>query len=69
MTDVEDKLDWHGKPLGPKADESLALVKSKIKNPGPHGVKSLPFPQDAPKVDITKVKLSSPPNYKKGDKV
>lgn len=68
VTEVEDKLDWHGKPLGPKADESLDLIKSKIKNHGPHGVKPKPFPQDAPKVDISNVKLSSPPNYKKGEK-
>ncbi len=62
-------MDWHGKPLGPKADASLELVKSQIKNHGPHNIKPLPFPCDAPKVDLTTVKLASPPNYKLGEKV
>ena len=68
VTEIEDQLDWHGKPLGSKADESLALVKSRIKNHGPHGIKPKEFPRDAPKVDLN-VKLSSPPNYKLGEKV
>lgn len=68
LEEIEDKLDWHGKPLAGKADASLELVKSKIKNPGPHGIKPKPFPQDAPKVDLA-VKLATPPDYKLGDKV
>lgn len=47
----------------------MAAVKSLIKNPGPHGIKPAPFNDDAPKVDLTAVKLSEPPNYKLGDKV
>ena len=38
--DVEDELNWHGKPLGPKNDAALAAVKALIKNPGPHGIKT-----------------------------
>ena len=67
--DVEDKLDWHGKPLGPKAEAALKAVRSLIKNPGPHGIKPKPIVNDAPKVDISKIHLSEPPNYKLGDKV
>ena len=67
--DVEDKLDWHGKPLGPKAEAALEAVRSLIKNPGPHGIKPKPIVNDAPKVDITKIHLSEPPNYKLGEKV
>lgn len=66
---VEDLLDWHGKPLGDKAESALAAVNGRIKNHGPHGIKPLPFVDDAPKVDLTKVKLSEPPNYKIGGKV
>ena len=67
--DVEDELNWHGKPLGPKYEASIAAVKALIKNQGPHGVKPLAFKDDAPKVDISKVHLSEQPNYKLGDKV
>ena len=67
--DVEDELNWHGKPLGPKNDAALAAVKALIKNPGPHGIKPQPFTDDAPKVDLSKVHLSDPPNYKLGDMV
>lgn len=66
---VEDQLDWHGKPLGAKTDEALAAVKALIKNPGPHGIKPPAFADDAPKVDLSAVKLSEPPNYKLGEKV
>jgi transketolase len=66
---VEDLLDWHGKPLGPKADEALAAVKARIKNPGPHGIKPLPIVDDAPAVDLSKVRLCEPPNYKLGEKI
>lgn len=62
-------MDWHGKPLGDKAQAALDAVNALIKNPGPHGIKPLPFVDDAPKVDLGKVKLSEPPNYKLGDKV
>lgn len=65
--DIEDKLDWHGKPLGAKAEDSIKAVQALIKNPGPHGIKPIPFTDDAPKVDLT-VKLSEPPNYKLGEK-
>lgn len=61
--------NWHGKPLGPQADAALEAVRALIKNNGPHGIKPLDFVDDAPKVDLTEVKLSEPPNYKLGDKV
>lgn len=66
---VEDLLDWHGKPLGAKEEEALKAVNALIQNYGPHGIKPQPMTDDAPKVDITQVKLSEPPNYKLGEKV
>lgn len=63
---IEDELNWHGKPTG---ETGLAKLEAQIQNKG--GLKScIPSPvQDAPAVNITNVKLSSPPDYKLGDKV
>lgn len=62
--------NWHGKALGNKAEEVIAHLKSLIKNAGPltlHPQK--PLVDDVPVVDITNIKLDSPPNYKKTDQV
>ncbi|XP_047102273.1 transketolase isoform X1 [Schistocerca piceifrons] len=67
---IEDQENWHGKPLGAQADTVLEHLKSLIKNKGPlqlHPQK--PLKEDAPIIDITNVKLSSPPNYKTGESV
>ncbi|KAM4651524.1 transketolase [Discoglossus pictus] len=68
ITGVEDKENWHGKPL-PKdmAEQAIKEIESKIQskkklNP------TLPE-EDAPKVNIKNIKISSPPNYKLGEKV
>lgn len=64
---IEDELDWHGKPLGGKAEEVIAQVEAQIKNNGPNNlVPQKPLHQDAPNVDITNIRLQSPPSYKKG---
>ena len=44
-------------------------MKKLITQPGPHGIKPLPIVDDAPKVTLPTVKLSSPPNYTMGEKV
>lgn len=69
VPEIEDQLDWHGKPLGAKAEASLALVRARIVNPGPHGVKPLKIIDDAPHFTIPKVQLNTPPNYKLGEKI
>lgn len=67
---IEDEENWHGKPLGSKAAEVIAHVESQIKNNGPNNlVPQKPLHQDAPKVDITDIRLQTPPSYNKGDKV
>ena len=65
---VEDEENWHGKALGGKTDEALEACKKALANPN---IKLVPkmFDDDAPVVDISNIKLSSPPNYKLGDKV
>ena len=65
---IEDELNWHGKALGDKTDAALEACHKAIKNPKVHlTVKS--FTNDAPKVELPQIKLSSPPNYKLGDMV
>ncbi|KAK7066847.1 Transketolase-like protein 2 [Halocaridina rubra] len=67
---IEDEENWHGKPLGGKAEETIAAVQAQIQNAGPNQlVPQKPLQEDAPEVNLTNIQLSSPPNYKKGDKV
>lgn len=67
---IEDAENWHGKPLGAKAEEVISAIEGQIKNPGPNNlVPQKPLHEDAPKVDISNIKLASPPKYNKGDKV
>ena len=66
--EVEDELNWHGKPLGDKTDAALEACRKAIKNPKVHlTVKA--FTDDAPKVELPQIKLSNPPDYKLGDMV
>lgn len=67
---IEDVENWHGKPLGDKSEEVIQFLKSQIKNKGPLQVApQKPLKEDAPVVDISNVKLSTPPNYKSGENV
>eukprot|EP00731_Ephydatia_muelleri_P007596 Em0003g1844a len=67
---IEDKENWHGKPLGPKeADISRKAIEAQIHN---HGHIHFDLPKiihDAPKIESLKVHLSEPPKYKLGDKI
>lgn len=65
---IEDLENWHGKALGGKSDEVIKHLSTLIKNHGPLGLRpQKPLVDDAPIVDITNVKLDTPPNYKDGD--
>lgn len=67
---IEDEENWHGKPLGSKAEAVIEHIESQIKNSGPNTlVPQKPLHEDAPEVDISNIKLSSPPNYEKGKEV
>ena len=52
-----------------EGDAALKAARNLIKNSGPRGIKPKPIVNDAPQVDITKIHLSEPPNYKLGEKV
>ncbi|CAH1153703.1 unnamed protein product [Phaedon cochleariae] len=64
---IENLDNWHGKALGDNAERVIEHLNSLIKNSGPllvHPQK--PLKDDAPVVDITNIKLDSPPDYKLG---
>ncbi|XP_069823141.1 transketolase [Dendropsophus ebraccatus] len=65
---VEDKENWHGKPL-PKdlAEQAIKEIESKIQS-NKKLVPTLPV-EDAPSVNIKNIKMLSPPNFKLGDKI
>ncbi|XP_063696695.1 transketolase-like protein 2 [Culicoides brevitarsis] len=66
---IEDADNWHGKPLGENADVVIKHLKGLIKNHGPITLQ-IPAPlQAAPVVDISNIKLASPPAYKMGEAV
>lgn len=66
---IEDVDNWHGKPLGSKADEYIALLQKQIHDIGPHGlVPALPV-DNIPEIPFGNLSLSDPPTYKLGEKV
>lgn len=66
--EIEDKLNWHGKPLGDKAEAVIAAIQSKIVTPATT-IKPVAPTFKAPTVDLTTVKLASAPAYTLGQKV
>lgn len=67
---IENLDNWHGKPLGDQSEKVIQHLKSQIVNNGPLSIHpQKPLKDDAPKVNITNIKLSSPPNYKLGEMI
>ncbi|XP_032827614.1 transketolase-like [Petromyzon marinus] len=65
---VEDQDNWHGKPIPKdKVEEVVQVIQKKISN-ATKLCPELPT-EDAPVVDVSNVKLSTPPSYKLGDKI
>ena len=63
---IADEMNWHGKALGAKTEEVVGHLKTLLKSvDGPKPVIP-PAVADAPKVDITGIKLSELPSYNKG---
>ena len=66
---IEDQMNWHGKPLGDKTETILTHLESLIKKPGAERP-SIPAPAgDVPHVSLSQVTMASAPEYNKGDKV
>ncbi|XP_018564959.1 transketolase-like protein 2 [Anoplophora glabripennis] len=67
---IENVDNWHGKPLGEHCEKIIEHLKSLIKNSGSLQIHpQKPLKDDAPPVDISNIKLSSPPTYNIGDSV
>merc|ERR1719189_1409280 len=66
--EMEDKMNWHGKALGAKSAEVIEHLKTKLIAPTFEPVVKAPV-LDAPVAEISNIKLSEPPSYKKGDKL
>ncbi|XP_054160793.1 transketolase-like [Oppia nitens] len=65
---IENKDNWHGKPLGDKADDVIASLKQKITT-SKYTIKANAPVVTVPATNLSTVRLSEPPNYKKGEKI
>merc|ERR1719187_3173220 len=66
---IEDEMNWHGKPLGDKAEAVVQHLTGLIKNPdAPRPSISSPA-NDVTPSDISGAALSAPPSYTLGQKV
>ena len=63
---IADEMNWHGKALGAKSDEVVAHLKTLLKSVDGPKPAIPPAVLDAPKVDISGIKLSALPAYTKG---
>lgn len=66
--DIEDLEDWHGKPLMDRGERIIQDLKNLIST-DQSKLKPLEIVDDSPIVDISNIKLSTPPNYSPGDKI
>lgn len=67
---IEDLENWHGKPLGEAANDVIQHLQSLIRNSGSLQIAPpSPHKESAKKVNISNVKLATPPAYKLGESV
>ena len=67
---ISDELNWHGKPLGAEADAVIRSIQDHMEAGADQAVVNIRPPvDDAPEVNISNVRLSSPPSYKLGEMV
>ena len=66
---IENEMNWHGKPLSAKAEESIKVIKGQMSKQEDWGLRPQPITTKVPAVDLTNIKLSEPPNYKIGQQV
>jgi transketolase len=71
--DIEDSQEWHGKPLGAKSEASIeAVEKLIVEKTSKLAFELLPIQKPVDKVepvDISNIKLSTPPKYELGQKM
>ena len=66
--EIEDKLNWHGKPLGGKSAEVLAHLNAQLSSTSLNS-SFKEAKSNAPVVDLKAVRLSEAPTYAPTDKV
>lgn len=66
---IEDKDNWHGKPLGDKAEDAINSILKHITNNGKPKLSPQPPKNDASPVGTSRISLSGPPSYTVGEKV
>lgn len=67
--EVEDKENWHGKPLGDKSEAAIKCLECMIKNKNVCLKVTPKASGSAPCCSIRNVKLSSPPCYNLGESI
>lgn len=67
--EIEDKVEWHGKPLGDKSEAVIKHLKSLIRTGKTDHIPITAPSVQVPPVNIAGIKLSSPPDYKPTDLV
>lgn len=65
---IEDLMNWHGKPLGAKAEEVIKKIQGEMQadtsNLRPQSITAT-----VPKIDISNISLAEPPKYDMGQQV
>ncbi|XP_055384369.1 transketolase-like protein 2 [Condylostylus longicornis] len=66
---IEDLENWHGKPLGDRAEDVIKTLQNLIHNHGTLTLKPQAPVKEIPIANISNVKLATPPEYKLGESV
>jgi hypothetical protein len=61
-------MNWHGKPLGAKADKVINEIQKNMKSQS-MSLRPQAITASVPDVDITKIKLADPLKYEMGQQV
>ncbi|KAF8782573.1 Transketolase like protein [Argiope bruennichi] len=69
LAGIEDEENWHGKPLGAKAENAIKELLALIANNCPPPIATIQPASDVPPVDNSPICLSEPPNYTLGETV
>ncbi|XP_060565232.1 transketolase-like [Ruditapes philippinarum] len=66
--EIEDLMNWHGKPLGAKADKVINEIQKNMKSQS-MSLRPQAITASVPDVDITNIKLADPLKYEMGQQV
>nr|XP_010330093.1 transketolase-like protein 1 isoform X2 [Saimiri boliviensis boliviensis] len=65
---MEDAESWHGKPMPrERADAIIKLIESQLKTS--RNLDPQPPIEDSPEINIMDIRMTSPPDYRVGDKI